>query len=94
MAGKVVHFNMNKGNGVEAAISYGRGNYCGGECLCYSWKKLVNDDDDNYDSKTTVSFNDTVRNPDNVASNRRMNLNSELEKKGKNSPMLHFPVLY
>jgi len=44
--------------------------------------------------KTTVSFKDTFRNPDCVASNRRMNLNSELEKKCNNSGMLQFQTLY
>jgi hypothetical protein len=43
---------------------------------------------------TAVSFSDTLRNPDYVASDRRMNLNSELEKKYKNSAMLHFSALY
>lgn len=44
--------------------------------------------------KTTVSFNDTVRNPDYVASNRRMNLNRELGEKCKDSAVLHFPAFY
>jgi hypothetical protein len=43
---------------------------------------------------TAVSFTDTLRNPDYVASNRRMNLNSELEKKCKDSAMLYFSALY
>lgn len=44
--------------------------------------------------KTTVSFKDTVRNPDYVASSRRMNLHSELEKRCNNSGMLQFQTLY
>jgi hypothetical protein len=44
--------------------------------------------------KTTVSFSDTLRNPDYVASNRGMNLNSELDKKCKGSAMLHFSAFY
>lgn len=39
--------------------------------------------------KATVSFNDTVRNPDYVAANLRMNFNSELGKKRKDSAMLN-----